>query len=139
MAQESIMTHSGISPYNGEGETHWVLPDVLVDLASDGSPGLITDLIAIFQTDLQPRLRQVRRALSDSDRKAFSAAIHSIKGAAQQIGADAMASICLDIEQSKEQLSEAQLRERLNGLESEFEGVCRAMAAYSDRCSSSFM
>jgi len=76
-------------------------------------------------------LKQVCRALGDGDWKGIRAGIHSIKGSALQMGAIAMASMCLDIEVTVGDLSAVQFSQCLKGLEAEFEEVCHAMDAYS--------
>jgi HPt (histidine-containing phosphotransfer) domain-containing protein len=130
MTQQSTGVANNLPSQETECQLHWTLPDVLVDLA-DGSPGLIADLIEAFRTDIQPRLTQVRRALVASNRKGIRAEIHNIKGSSQQMGADAMAYICLEIELTVGELPAVQLGERLQELETEFDEVCRAMDAYS--------
>jgi HPt (histidine-containing phosphotransfer) domain-containing protein len=108
-----------------------MMPDMLLNLVADGNDDLIADLIEAFQTDTQLRLKQMRKTPGDSDHKGVRAGIHSIKGSAQQMGANAMASMCLDIERAVGEWPAGQLSERLTSLEAEFEEVCHAMAAYS--------
>jgi HPt (histidine-containing phosphotransfer) domain-containing protein len=132
VAQRSLITDNGLSPHTAEGQSHWTLPDMLLDLAADGNPDLIADLMDAFQTDTQLRLKQLHDALADADRNGIHAGIHSIKGGSLQMGAEAMASMCLDIELAVGESTAPQLSQRLRGLEAEFEEVCHAMAAYSN-------
>jgi HPt (histidine-containing phosphotransfer) domain-containing protein len=127
-----VVTTDRRSPTNANtSPSHWVLPEMLLDLAADGTAGLIADLIDAFRTDTQLRLKQVRHALGDTDIKGIRAGIHSIKGCAQQMGANAMASMCLDIELVVGGVTSAELSHRLKGLETEFGKVRQAMAVYS--------
>jgi HPt (histidine-containing phosphotransfer) domain-containing protein len=131
MSLQSVMPNNGPPPDPASGESRWGLPDLLLDLVEDGSPDLMEELIVAFQTDIQTRLKQVRQALADSDLKGIRAGIHSIKGSAQQMGATAMASMCLNIELAGGDLTPVQLSQNLSGLEGEFDHICHAMAAYS--------
>jgi HPt (histidine-containing phosphotransfer) domain-containing protein len=126
----AITNCDGSPPNAAISPSHWILPEMLLDLAEDGSVGLIADLIDAFRTDTQLRLKQVRRALGDSDPRGVLAGIHSIKGCGLQMGANAMASMCLDIERAVAETPAVQLSEPLKGLETEFEQVCHAMAEY---------
>ena len=56
------------------------------------------DLIEAFRADSAPRLGQMREAIANGDTKGLSDAAHAIKGGAQQMGADALASICQKLE-----------------------------------------
>jgi HPt (histidine-containing phosphotransfer) domain-containing protein len=106
----------------------WVLPETLRELAGDGADGLIPELIEAFRADTAPRLGRMREALANADTKGLSDAAHTIKGSAQQMGADAMASICQDLELTAMDTPASELARRLTALEAEFAEVSRAMS-----------
>jgi HPt (histidine-containing phosphotransfer) domain-containing protein len=130
VSQHSYTTEHGLWSHKSECQSHWTLPEMLLDLAMDGSSGLIAELIEAFRTDTQLRLKQVSRALEDGDQTSIRAAVHSIKGSAQQMGANAMSSMCLDIERTVGDLSAVQVSRRIKDLETEFEEVCHSMATF---------
>lgn len=106
----------------------WVLPEALRELADDGAVGLIPELIEAFRSDTAPRLGRMREAIANADTKGFSEGAHAIKGSAQQMGADAMASICRDLELAAVDTPASELHSWLTALEIEFAEVSRAMS-----------
>jgi HPt (histidine-containing phosphotransfer) domain-containing protein len=108
----------------------WVLPETLRELADGGAAGLIVELIEAFRADTVPRLGQMREAIANADTKRLSDAAHTIKGSAQQMGADAMASICQELELAPVDTPASELLSWLNALEVEFAEVSRAMSLW---------
>jgi HPt (histidine-containing phosphotransfer) domain-containing protein len=109
----------------------WALPETLRELADDGAAGLILELIEAFRADTAPRLGQMREAIANADTKGLSDAAHTIKGCAQQMGADAMASICQELELAAMDTPASELVRRLTALEAEFAEVSRAMSLWT--------
>jgi HPt (histidine-containing phosphotransfer) domain-containing protein len=109
----------------------WTLPETLRELADDGVAGLTLELIEAFRADTAPRLGKMREAIANADTKGLSAAAHTIKGCAQQMGADAMASICQELELAAMDTPTSELVMRLTALEAEFAEVSRAMSLWT--------
>lgn len=128
MIQQSSRTDETLSLNATPGRSRWAVPGTLLYLADDLNTDLIMDLIEIFCSDIPRRLTQVRDALRDCDHKGIRDRIHSIKGSAQQMGADGMARMCLDIETAASEVPTGQLSERVERLEAEFAVVCREMS-----------
>src|ERR1051325_8248286 len=84
-------------PNNLEAVPVWEPPGLLLDLAAR-DPALIPELIDAFQLGVDARLHEIHAAVEPSAYGAISAAAHSIKGGARQIGADVIANICQDLE-----------------------------------------
>ena len=109
----------------------WVPPETLRELADGGASELISELIEAFGADTAPRLGQMRQALANADTKGLSDAAHTIKGSAQQMGADAMASICQELELAAMDTTASDLVRLLTALEAEFDEVSRAMSVWT--------
>jgi HPt (histidine-containing phosphotransfer) domain-containing protein len=109
----------------------WELPETLRELADDGAAGLIPELIEAFGADTAPRLERMREAIANADTKGLSDAAHTIKGSAQQMGADAMASLCQELELAAMDTPASDLIRWLSALEAEFADVSRAMSLWT--------
>jgi two-component system, sensor histidine kinase and response regulator len=109
----------------------WTLPETLRELADDGTAGLIQELIEAFRADTAPRLGRMREAIANADTKGLNYAAHTIKGCARQMGADAMASICQELELAPMDTPTSELARRLTDLEGEFAEVSRAMSLWT--------
>ena len=119
-----VTTQSGSSSYEA-----WSPPPFLLETAS-GDDDLMADLVDAFNIDTSARIQRVRAALAASDFAKIRMEAHTIKGGARQVGADAVADACQDIE-TVCNLQEALLvAARLNHLQELFEEICRAMASY---------
>ena len=106
----------------------WTPPDSLLEAAADDC-GLIAELIDAFQTDTEIRLQRLRTALETGDAKILRAEAHTIKGSARQVGADALAAVCQEVELGSG-LDAAALAALTNQLQPLFDEVSRAMTAY---------
>jgi HPt (histidine-containing phosphotransfer) domain-containing protein len=110
----------------------WSPPALLLELASDDD-GLIADLIDTFSTSTDARIKQIREALAALNFAKIRAEAHTIKGGARQVGADAVAQACQELEIVSD-LQEAMLvAARLDLVQERFEETRSAMAAYSSR------
>jgi HPt (histidine-containing phosphotransfer) domain-containing protein len=122
-----VTTQSGSSSYEA-----WSPPPFLLETAS-GDDDLMADLVDAFNIDTSARIQRVRAALAASDFAKIRMEAHTIKGGARQVGADAVADACQDIE-TVCNLQEALLvAAPLNHLQELFEEIRQAMASY---CSS---
>ena len=70
----------------------------LRDLSEPGQPDLVTELVDLFIADVPPRLQKIEAGAASGDAAAVYAQAHTIKGSAGNLGAKAMAALCLAIE-----------------------------------------
>jgi len=109
----------------------WVPPALLLELAADDE-GLIFELVDAFKVDTAARLQQIRLALTSTDHSRLKREVHTIKGAAKQVGADLVAALCQDIEREIAEDPAKPLDGRIEELESQFEEAWHAMARYEE-------
>lgn len=104
----------------------WNPPAELLELGD----GLIVELVKMFKTDTARSLSRIGDLLSREDFDGVKAAAHTIKGGARQMGADAVASICEEVEAAARQASASNLEERVARLRAAFSNICVEMAAF---------
>ena len=121
-----VTTQSGSSSYEA-----WSPPPFLLETAS-GDDDLMADLVDAFNIDTSARIQRVRAALAASDFAKIRMEAHTIKGGARQVGADALADACQELE-TVCTLQEALLvAARPNRVQELFEEIRGAMASYSN-------
>jgi HPt (histidine-containing phosphotransfer) domain-containing protein len=119
------------SPQPSSGPQAWLPPAVLLEAAA-GDDGLIVRLIDAFGRDTNARIAQMRRALAVSNFPSIRAEAHTIKGSARQMGAEAAAEACQEVEMACGLQEASLIAARLNRVQEIFDEVCAAMAAYSN-------
>lgn len=115
---------------NSENDTGWVLPEEFRELADNGGTRLIIELIEAFEADTAPGLGQLREAIAAADIGRLRSAAHSLKGSALQMAADAMASLCQELELAPMDTPVVELMRLLTALEAESAKVYRAMSLW---------
>jgi HPt (histidine-containing phosphotransfer) domain-containing protein len=106
----------------------WVLPDELRQLAECGGPEMVQEILTVFQKDTAERLAKLRDALNRNQLSLARSQAHAIKGAAGQVGASELWTVCREVEMRAASVDGAGVRELLPRLEAIFADVCRAMA-----------
>lgn len=66
----------------------------------DDERSMTREVIALFASDCPQRLDDIRTALAASDSAALSRAAHALKGAASNVGAQALSDACFTLEQA---------------------------------------
>jgi len=107
----------------------WSPPAVLLEAAA-GDDGLIVRLIDAFGSDTNARVEQMRRALAASNFPDIRANAHTIKGSARQMGAEAVAEACHELEIACDLQESSLVEARLNRVQELFDNIRVAMAAY---------
>lgn len=69
----------------------------LVEL-DDGSPGLLSEMIAIFRDDTPRRIQDILTAAAQGNAEELSRAGHALKGGAGALGANALRLLASDLE-----------------------------------------
>src|SRR3954454_9706858 len=111
-------------------QVEWSLPEAFQELPAEVVTGLVAQLIEPFQVDTAARLQRVRSAIAEANLPVLRAEVHSMKGSASQVGADAMSSLCLEMESAIGQAPASQLLESVSRLESHLSAAVGAMRAY---------
>jgi HPt (histidine-containing phosphotransfer) domain-containing protein len=107
----------------------WQPPQTLQALVADGCGNLIPELIALFKTDVDSRLRAVDNAVFSGNLRLVLEQIHSLKGCASQLGADKMAAICERIESANSERLTGEFPVQMKELAAVYQRVVRAMDA----------
>jgi HPt (histidine-containing phosphotransfer) domain-containing protein len=108
----------------------WWPPELLLEAAADDD-GLIVKLIDAFSTDTDDRIEHMRGALAASDFPRIRAEAHTIKGSASQMGADALAEACRELEIASNLREALLIAPLLNRIQALFEEIRAAMASYA--------
>ena len=109
-----------------EAETDWTLPEALHGLALCGEREIVSEVLALFQSDTQSRLRALRGSVQAGDRRRARMEAHSLKGSAVQVGAIAMAELCAELELTAE--TRPELESVLEQIEARFAAVSKAIS-----------
>lgn len=76
----------------------WQLPESLRELEEAGDRNIVRDLISEFRRDSETRLERMHAALQRRDAVGLKSEAHSLCGSASQMGANAFAAVCREIE-----------------------------------------
>lgn len=127
----SSTTSNGLTTPSGRSvQGVWSPPLSLLEAVSNDHD-LIAELVDMFNTDTDARMQRIRAALTNSEFSKIHAEAHTIKGGARQVGADAVADACQELE-TISKLHEASLvAQRLNRVQELFDEVRYAMVSYS--------
>jgi len=129
--------HNGVTPAGAcQAECDWSPPELLLDAAADDD-GLIVKLIEAFGEDTAARIERIHAALSSCDFPAIRSEAHTIKGSASQMGADAVAEVCRELEQVVVLRDASLVTPLLNRVLERFAEIQEAMAAYAKASESS--
>jgi two-component system, sensor histidine kinase and response regulator len=83
-----------VSPETVDGDTLAALRE----LEAADAPGFLAELVGLFVDDLPGRLDAIANGIARADAPATSAAAHSLKGSAANLGAKPLASLCQRLE-----------------------------------------
>ena len=109
-----------------ETAVDWSLPEALQQLAECGERDIVTEVLTLFQSDTESRLKALRSSVEAGDRPRVRAQAHSLKGSAVQVGAIAMADSCRELELTAETCPE--MHSLLEQIESRFVLVSKAIS-----------
>ena len=76
----------------------WTFPEALQQLLCAGEEEFLAELVELFKSQTDSRLRLLREAVENGRFAEARAEAHAIKGASSQLGADRLAAICFEIE-----------------------------------------
>ncbi|RYZ95757.1 MAG: Hpt domain-containing protein [Proteobacteria bacterium] len=99
----------------------------LVDLETDGSPGLIAELLALLQDSAPQAFDAIATGIARADAPAVSSAAHSLKSSFANLGATDLSRVCMEIEQGARRGDLGGAAERLGELKAGFPAVEQAL------------
>jgi CheY-like chemotaxis protein len=90
---------------------------------------VVLDLLTLFRSEAPPLVEKLKTAVAAADAEQLKAAAHSLKGAAANLGAKALAAVCLELEKLGRAATVQGAAERLPDVEKQLELVCAALEA----------
>ncbi|MBI3879769.1 MAG: PAS domain-containing protein [Verrucomicrobia bacterium] len=117
-----------IAPAAMEPVDHAVLAN-LGDLHDPAQAPLVIELIDLFLEDAPSQIGKITAAVEAGDRDKLRLAAHTLKGSATNMGARALAAVCLKLEQGLRENSQMSERDLLTQLAAELERARAALEA----------
>lgn len=103
--------------------------EALKSLQSEGDDGFLKEMVDLFLTDTPLRLNDMEAALQDGQQQEFVRAVHSIKGASANFGADDLHALCAEVERMSRAGKMTEAGARIEEVQAEFERVRMALLA----------
>ena len=110
-------------------EAIWSPPLLLLELAA-GDDALILELVEAFLGDAAVRIEHLRAAVEARDFSTVRKLAHTIKGGARQVGADAVADGCQELEFACAAGELPQIRFQFRRVQESLRDAGQQMAAY---------
>jgi two-component system sensor histidine kinase/response regulator len=101
-------------------------------LGGDRGASLVTRIIGVYLNDAPGRLRSLQEAVARSDTTAIGRAAHAFKSASANLGATALAELCLRMEGLGRANSTAGAEGLLAAIESEYAQVARELSVHAE-------
>jgi HPt (histidine-containing phosphotransfer) domain-containing protein len=105
----------------------------LIDLESDGSPGLVAELLGLLLTSAPEGFGAIEGGINRGDAAAVSGAAHSLKSSFANLGATELSQVSQEIEASARKGDLTRAPELLAALREGFPKVELALRELSDR------
>lgn len=103
----------------------------LKKLQKPGRPSLLTNLITLYFESAHESMKSIRTSAQKNDLQGLSAAAHSLKSSSANLGAQAFADICLELEKLGEgEVPAEKLNELILSLEDEFVKVLSELEGF---------
>ena len=106
--------------------------EALKSLQSEGDSGFLKEMIDLFLADTPSRFADMEAALTIGHQQDFVRAVHSIKGASANFGADDLHQLCAEIEKTGRAGRMTETGPQIRKLHQEFERVRVALLAEVD-------
>ena len=103
--------------------------EALKSLQSEGDDGFLKEMIELFLADTPSRFADMDAALAQGQQQDFVRAVHSIKGASANFGADTLHHLCAEVEQMGRAGQMNECEPQIKELHDEFERVRSALLA----------
>ena len=105
----------------------------LREMQDSGAPGLLAELLELFQADARTQIAAIREAVAAAEAERLRHAAHGLKGAASNLGAKQLADLCLDLERLGRAGTTAGAEGMLARIEPEYERACAAFRQEIER------
>ena len=103
--------------------------EALKSLQSEGDDGFLKEMIELFIADTPARFADMDAALEQRQQQDFVRAVHSIKGASANFGADDLHNLCAEVEQMGRAGKMHEAAAEVQALHEEFDRVRAALLA----------
>ncbi len=103
--------------------------EALKSLQSEGDDGFLKEMIELFLEDTPARFADMDAAMASGAQQDFVRAVHSIKGASANFGADDLHTMCAEVEQMGRAGEMSATGPKVAALHAEFERVRAALLA----------
>ena len=103
--------------------------EALKSLQSEGDDGFLKEMIELFLADTPSRFADMDAALAQGQQQDFVRAVHSIKGASANFGADALHDLCAEVEQMGRAGQMHESQPKIQEIHDEFARVRSALLA----------
>ena len=103
--------------------------EALKSLQSEGDDGFLKEMIELFIADTPARFAEMDTALAQGQQQDFVRAVHSIKGASSNFGADDLHNLCAEVEQMGRAGKMNDAGAEVQAIHEEFERVRAALLA----------
>jgi two-component system sensor histidine kinase/response regulator len=107
----------------------WTLPNSLRELATEIDEDMVKEVLSIFRNDFAERLIVLRSALAAGDRPQICSQAHALKGSSAQVGANALAAACREMEMFAPSAGIDELALLIHRIESHFVAVRGAITS----------
>lgn len=92
---------------------------------------LARNLAGVFLGDVPERIKKLKDCLAKNDAKGVERAAHSIKGAASNMGGDALAALASSLENAASSQDLSFIVPKINELDSEFQALKKEMEKFT--------
>ncbi len=103
--------------------------EALKSLQSEGDDGFLKEMIELFLNDTPARFAEMDDALKAGQQQDFVRAVHSIKGASSNFGADDLHNLCAEVETMGRAGKMTETGDRVRAIHEEFDRVRAALLA----------
>ena len=108
----------------------WHMPEALREIEEAGDVTVLLELVNSFQDDTIKRFERLRAAVARLDSATAKAEAHAMQGSARQMGAEALADLCLAVEASAAQRNWLETEGQMAQADLRFAEAWDAMAEY---------
>ena len=103
--------------------------EALKSLQSEGDDGFLKEMIELFLADTPERFNEMETALQAGQQQDFVRAVHSIKGASSNFGADDLHDLCAEVEGMGRAGKMTETADKVRAIHGEFDRVRAALLA----------